>query len=164
MMVYIRQLASTVAMLGLILLLYSATSSAEDEYYTWVDAHGVVNYSERNPQGFEARLITRSQRFGYQRDKTIEKQAPTQQPPSLAEEEGERDIDVEIATQTTRIHQEIAAAEKSNCNIGKLNLAQLESYNRIKVQGIDGQVRVLTEQEKQSKVDAAKKTITENCR
>ena len=122
-----------------------------------------MNYSERNPQGFEARLITRSQRFGYQRDKTIEKQTPTQPAPSLTEEE-ERDIDVEIATQTTRIHQEIAAAEKSNCNIGKLNLAQLESYNRIKVQGIDGQVRVLTEEEKQSKVDAAKKTITENCR
>ncbi|MEZ7972313.1 MAG: DUF4124 domain-containing protein [Pseudomonadales bacterium] len=163
MMVYIRHLASTVGMLGLILLLYSANSSAEDEYYTWVDQDGVVNYSERNPQGFEARLITRSQRFGYQRDKTIEKQTPTQPAPSLTEEE-ERDIDVEIATQTTRIHQEIAAAEKSNCNIGKLNLAQLESYNRIKVQGIDGQVRVLSEQEKQSKVDAAKKTIAENCR
>lgn len=157
-----RKLESAAGLIGLLLLLHSATSRAEDAYYTWVDEHGVVNYSERNPQQFDARLITRDQRFGYQRDKTIEKQAPVPQPSSLAEE-AERDIDVEIATQKTRIHQEIAAAEKSNCNIGKLNLAQLESYNRIKVQELDGQIRVLTEEEKQSRVDAAKKTITDNC-
>jgi hypothetical protein len=54
-------------------------------------------------------------------------------------------------------------AKKSNCNIGKLNLAQLQNYHRIKVQGDDGQVRVLSDEEKQSRVDKAKTTIRENC-
>jgi hypothetical protein len=163
-MVYMRKLESTVGLIGLLVLLYTAISNAEDEYYTWIDEHGVVNYSEHNPQGFDARFITPSQRFGYQ--KPLEQEAPeqtaTQQTAAPAAEE-ERDIDVEIATQKARIDKEIAAAKKSNCNIGKLNLAQLQNYNRIKVQGDDGQVRVLSDEEKQSRIDRAKTTIRENC-
>ena len=159
-----RKLESTVGLIGLLVLLYTAISNAEDEYYTWIDEDGVVNYSEHNPQGFDARFITPSQRFGYQ--KPLEQEAPeqtaTQQTAAPAAEE-ERDIDVEIATQKARIDKEIAAAKKSNCNIGKLNLAQLQNYNRIKVQGDDGQVRVLSDEEKQSRIDRAKTTIRENC-
>ena len=160
-MVYIRKLESTAGLIGLLILLYATTSNAEDEYYTWVDEDGVVNYSEHNPQGFDARFITRSQRFGYQSDEPLEQEAPEQTAAPAADEE--RDIDVEIATQKARIDKEIAAAKKSNCNIGKLNLAQLQNYNRIKVQDDDGQVRVLSEEEKQSRIDRAKTTISENC-
>jgi len=163
-MVYIRKLESTAGLIGLLILLYATTSNAEDEYYTWVDEDGVVNYSEHNPQGFDARFITSSQRFGYQSDEPLEQEAPEQtatQQTAAAEEE--RDIDVEIATQRARIDKEIATAKKSNCNIGKLNLAQLQNYNRIKVQDDDGQIRVLTEEEKQSRIDKAKTTIRENC-
>ena len=154
------KLESTAGLIGLLILVSATTSNAEDEYYTWVDGDGVVNYSEHNPQGFDARFITRSQRFGYQSDEPLEQEAP-EQAATAAEEE--RDIDVEIATQRARIDKEIAAAKKSNCNIGKLNLAQLQSYNRIKVQNDDGQVRVLSEEEKQSRIDRAKPTISENC-
>ena len=155
-----RKLESTAGLIGLLILVCAATSNAEDEYYTWVDEDGVVNYSEHNPQGFDARFITRSQRFGYQSDEPLEQEAPEQ---AATAAEVERDIDVEIATQRARIDKEIAAAKKSNCNIGKLNLAQLQSYNRIKVQDDDGQVRVLSEEEKQSRIDRAKTTISENC-
>ena len=159
-MVYMTKLESTAGLIGLLILVSATTSNAEDEYYTWVDGDGVVNYSEHNPQGFDARFITRSQRFGYQSDEPLEQEAP-EQAATAAEEE--RDIDVEIATQRARIDKEIATAKKSNCNIGKLNLAQLQNYNRIKVQDDDGQIRVLTEEEKQSRIDKAKTTIRENC-
>ena len=160
-MVYMTKLESTVGLIGLLILLSATTSNAEDEYYTWVDGDGVANYSEHNPQGFDARFITRSQRFGYQSDEPLEQEAPEQTAAPAADEE--RDIDVEIATQKARIDKEIAAAKKSNCNIGKLNLAQLQNYNRIKVQDDNGQVRVLSEEEKQSRIDRAKTTISENC-
>ena len=165
-MVYMRKLESTAGLIGLLILVCAATSNAEDEYFTWVDEDGVVNYSEHNPQGFDARFITRSQRFGYQSEEPLGQEAPeqtaTQQTAAPAAED-ERDIDVEIATQKTRIDKEIAAAKKSNCNIGKLNLAQLQNYHRVKVQDDDGQVRVLSEEEKQSKIDRAQTTISENC-
>ena len=165
-MVYMRKLESTVGLIGMLALLYVSTSRAEDEYYTWIDEDGVVNYSEHNPQGFDARFITRSQRFGYQSDEPVEQEIPEQteaQRTAAPAAEEERDIDAEIAIQKARIDQEIAAAKKSNCNIRKLNLAQLENYNRIKVQDEDGQIRVLSEEEKQSRVDRAKTTISENC-
>jgi len=130
-MVYMRKLESTAGLIGLLILVCAATSNAEDEYYTWVDEDGVVNYSEHNPQGFDARFITRSQRFGYQSEEPLEQEAPeqtaTQQTAAPAAEE-ERDIDVEIATQKTRIDKEIATARKSNCNIGKLKGAGILMY------------------------------------
>ena len=165
-MVYMRKLESTAGLIGLLILVCAATSNAEDEYYTWVDEDGVVNYSEHNPQGFDARFITRSQRFGYQSEEPLGQEAPEQtatRRTAAPAAENERDIDVEIATQKARIDKEIAAAKKSNCNIGKLNLAQLQNYHRVKVQDDDGQVRVLSEEEKQSKIDRAKTTISENC-
>ena len=156
-----RKLESTASLMGLLVLFFTSISHAEDEYYTWIDEDGVVNYSERNPQGFDARFVTRGQRFGYQADDPPEQEPPKQTATPAVEEE--RDIDAEIATQKARIDKEIAAAKKSNCNIGKLNLAQLQNYNRIKVEGDDGQIRVLSEEEKQSKIDKAKTTISENC-
>ena len=160
-MVYMRKLESTASLMGLLVLFFTSISHAEDEYYTWIDEDGVVNYSERNPQGFNARFITRGQRFGYQADDPPEQEPPKQTATPAVEEE--RDIDAEIATQKARIDKEIAAAKNSNCNIGKLNLAQLQNYNRVKVEGEDGQIRVLSEEEKQSKIDRAKTTISENC-
>ena len=156
-----RKLESTASLMGLLVLFFTSISHAEDEYYTWIDEDGVVNYSERNPQGFDARFITRGHRFGYQTDDPPEQKPPAQTAKPAVEEE--RDIDAEIATQKARIDKEIAAAKKSNCNIGKLNLAQLQNYNRIKVEDDDGQIRVLSEEEKQSKIDKAKTTISENC-
>jgi hypothetical protein len=165
-MVYMRKLESTAGLLALLVLFFTATTYADEEYYTWIDENGVVNYAERNPQGLDARAITSSQRFGYQSDEPARQEAPAQTsalPAAAPAADGDRDIDAEIATERDRIDKEIATAKKSNCNIGKLNLAQLENYNRIKVQGDDGEVRVLTDEEKQSRVDRAKKTIKENC-
>ena len=161
-----RKLESTAGLMSILVLLYASTSNAEDDYYTWIDENGVVNYSEHNPQGLDARFVSRSHRFGYQSDEPLEQETPEQAGAkgTAAPAPGkERDIDAEIATQKARIGKEIAAAKKSNCNIGKLNLAQLENYNRVKVEGEDGQIRVLSEEEKQSKIDKAKTTISENC-
>jgi len=161
-----RKLESTAGLMSILVLLYASTSNAEDDYYTWIDENGVVNYSEHDPQGFDARFVSRSHRFGYQSDEPLEQETPEQsatQGTAAPAPEEERDIDTEIAIQKARIDKEIAAAKKSNCNIGKLNLAQLENYNRIKVEDEDGQIRVLSEEEKQSRVDKAKTTISENC-
>lgn len=156
---------------GLILitaLTVSSASSAEEEYYTWVDENGITNYAERNPSGYEARFITREQqRFGYRTEEN-EPEAPKVEAAEgaggvSATAEANSDIDAEIADEKDRIDQEIAAAKKSNCNIGKLNLAQLSNYNRIKIKDDDGKVRILSDEEKQGRIDRARATIAENC-
>jgi hypothetical protein len=164
--VWMGKLEFTASLILIAALTVSSAASAEEEYYTWVDENGITNYAERNPSGYEARFVTREQqRFGY-RTKENKPEAPgaeDAQGTAGATADANSDIDAEIAEEKNRIDQEIAAAKKSNCNIGKLNLAQLSNYNRIKVKDDEGEVRILSDEEKQGRIDRAQATIAENC-
>ena len=162
---YMRKLETAKGLIGTLALILAVASSAA-EYYTWVDESGVVNYSERQPQGFSADHITGSQRFGYQRN--VPDPAPdpnrtseNEQAPAGAMDDAA--IEAQIAGERARFDQEIAAAKKSNCAIGKRNLAQLEAYARIRVRDDDGTERVLDDSEKSERIDKARQTIRENC-
>ena len=166
-MVYMRKLESTVGLIGLLFLVFTTSTSAAEapEYYTWVDENGVVNYAQRNPQGYQAQYVTGSQRFGYrsgEADVASEAASPSADTSSPDQMDDEA-IDAQIANERARFDQEIAAAKKSNCAIGKRNLAQLEAYARVRVKDDDGSERVLTDGEKSARVDKAKQTIRENC-
>ena len=164
-MVYMRKLESTAGLVALLILLFSATSNAA-EYYTWVDENGVVNYAEHNPQGYSAQHVSASQRFGYAGDA---QNNPSETPPQVEDAASDPDqlddkaIDAQIADEKARIDKEIASAKKSNCAIGKRNLAQLQAYARIKVKDDDGTERLLTDSEKNTRISKAKQTISENC-
>ena len=160
------KLETAAGFVGLLIMMFCQLTLAATEYYTWIDENGVVNYAERNPPGYEALFVTGDQRFGLRNPlkPTLEPELETNSTTAATiEEEDEVDIDVQISRERERIDKEIAKAKRSNCNIGKLNLAQLENYNRIRVQGDDGAVRVLTEEEKASRVSRARETIRENC-
>ena len=156
--------------LGSALLLFTAIAHGE-EYYTWVDENGVTNYSERNPQGYNASHVTPQGRFGYRYQPPAadtDTPAPpaaeeTQAPASDSETLSDAQIEQQIASERARIDAEIAKAKSSNCRIGKRNLAQLEAYARIRVKDDDGQERVLTDAEKADRIATARKTIRENC-
>ncbi len=125
-----------------------------------------MNYAERNPPGYDARYISSRQRFGHSGDESVEQEAPVRADPRQAAApptDEEMDIGVEIASEKAHIDRAITTVKKSNCDIGKLNLAQLKNYNRIKVRGENGEVRVLTDEEKQARIDRATATIKENC-
>ena len=166
-MVYMRKLESTAGLIGLLILVFTTTTNAGEapEYYTWVDENGVVNYAQRNPQGYQAEYVTGSQRFGYsneQADVTPEA-ATSSEDTTDPDQTDDAEIDAQIASEKARFDKEIAAAKKSNCTIGKRNLAQLESYARVKVRDDDGTERVLTDSEKSARINKAKQTIRENC-
>ena len=163
-MVYMRKLESTVGLIGLLILFLTTTTNAA-EYYTWVDENGVVNYAARSPQGYQAKYVTGSQRFGYSRGEADGASEAATPPVDTASPDqiDDKAFDAQIAGERARINQEIAAAKKSNCAIAKRNLAQLEAYARIKVRDDDGSEKVLTETEKSTRVNQAKQTIRENC-
>ena len=162
---YMGKLEITAGLIAL-LLIASGVSASEEEYYTWVDENGVVNFSERNPQGYNARHVTAGQRqFGYhyEDEEPEEPPADPQSSEQAVPPAGERPIDKELVEEEKRINQEIAATKRTNCNIGRLNLKQLQNYNRIRMKDDDGKVRVLTDEEKQARIAEAQKTINENC-
>jgi hypothetical protein len=149
-------------------MLMLAPSVLAAEYYTWVDENGVTNYSERNPQGYSADHITAENRFGYKNPGRLDapsgdesETAASEEP--LTENAADEDVDKFIADERARIDMEIAKAKKSNCAIGKRNLAQLEAYSRIRVKDEDGTERVLTDAEKGNRMSQARQTIRENC-
>jgi len=133
-------------------------SYGAQEYFTWVDENGVTNYSQRNPQGYEAQKVSKNHRFGEQ--VFLEQRSP-QRPQNQAVEE--IDPDELVAAQVAAEAARIAATKRSNCEIGKKNLTNLQAFSRIRVTADDGTVRVLTPAEKAAKTETARQVIRENC-
>ncbi|MEM7365938.1 MAG: DUF4124 domain-containing protein [Pseudomonadota bacterium] len=152
-----RQAAAQLLVLSIGMLLAAASSASE--YYTWVDENGVTNYAERNPQGYNARLITKQRRFGERY------QAETPAAPTTVASASSTSIDPDalVADQRAALEAEVAQTKASNCKIGRDNLVRLQAFARIRVRGDDGQERVLSPEEKQSKMDDARKIIQDNC-
>lgn len=142
--------------------LYIATATAASEYYTWVDENGVTNYAERNPQGYNARLVTKQRRFGDR----YQEQTPTESTPSTTVASASAsgiDPDELVAEQRAALEAEVAQTRASNCQLGRDNLVRLQAFARIRVRGDDGEERMLSPEEKQEKIDNARKVIQDNC-
>ncbi len=150
------------------------------DYYVWVDEDGVTNFSERSPRGRNARHVTDSTPFGEPADSTDARRPGRQRPDATAEESGadrntptnadsqpggqqQIDPDELASEQREELEQQIAETRRKNCDLGKRNLARLQAYARIRVEGEDGEERLLTEEEKQARIDEAREIILDNC-
>jgi len=134
--------------------------NAEEDYYTWVDENGVTNYSERNPLEYQARYITKTRRFGQRIALIPTETTKAPNPPQGRPAGSPNDV---IAAERSIVSAEIASAKKSNCDIGKRNLARLEMFSRIRVTDEKGQNRILSSEEKSVKEADTRKIIRENC-
>ncbi len=158
-------------LIGLFLSLFIAVQATaeEAEYYTWVDENGVVNYAERNPQGYQAEYVTRSKRFGFSANAFAETDAATEtQTSQTSNDEATPDLASDEAYQQEMAQLERDLAEEeairtSNCRVGRLNVTRLSNFSRVRVEDENGEVRILSDEEKQSRLKAAQKTVEENC-
>lgn len=155
------------AALVIIICFAGSAHAAEDGYYTWVDEKGVRNYSELDPKNQNATFVTRATpRFGYQKqpepgpEQTIQQRNPPTGSSAGTTTPGD---DSQMQAERDQVQQAIAKVKQSNCEVGRRNLAKLEAYARIRVMENDGTERVLSDEEKQAKIDSAKKTISDNC-
>jgi hypothetical protein len=81
---------------------------------------------------------------------------PAQRPPDQAGAEA-------ASPEREEVEQEIARIKQANCEGARRNLAKLEAFARIRVRGEDGQERMLTDEEKQQRLQQERITISENC-
>jgi hypothetical protein len=118
-----------------LLLLPLAGYSAE-EYYTWVDENGVVNYAEREPTGFNARHVTPGHRaFGHRQTQTREPSTTPTAPAGATSGSSANagfDPDSVVADELESEQAKLADIKRRNCDIGKKNLIQLQTYSRIR--------------------------------
>lgn len=160
-----RKLETTVGF-ALIILTLSISAQAS-EYYTWVDENGVVNFSERDPTEYDAELVSsdRQRAFGYPARRRAEPETPAAEAPPTNEaaEQTVEEAEAAIAAERAQLEAENAQILANNCAIGKRNLAQLELYARVRVPDGQGGEKVLTDEEKATRIAEAKKVISENC-
>lgn len=177
MLSYIGKFESVSLIGGILLFVFSSASLAE-EYYTWVDENGIVNYSERSPDGYNAQRVTRESRFGFRepqfgRRDPSQVESPAETAPAASEEttgatgsDGDEGVDPDqlIAAQKQEIEAELAAEREKNCRLGKQNLARLEAYARIRVRDDDGEMRYLSDAEMEQKRQESRDAIKFHCR
>ncbi len=134
-----------------LLLVLSATAMA-GQIYTWVDKQGITHFSEQPPS--DQPSSTRTTTAPAPRLPTPEKLPPVQS--SDPEQKAiERKVKHDIAIQE--------AKRREYCETVRTNLAQLENSTRLRAQ-INGEMRRLTEEERQARIAEAKKAIESSCR
>lgn len=135
------------AIIGFLLanLMVSQSVLSSDKVYTWTDEQGVVHYGERPPKDIKATLV--KTRTGHS-DPVPAAAAPTTS-----------------NTATAQQPQQTVGVEKnaSQCATARNNLTTLQGYARVKIADANGEMRYLTEEEKQKKMDETQKVIDQVC-
>ncbi|GAB1261372.1 DUF4124 domain-containing protein [Aurantivibrio plasticivorans] len=126
----------------------SFSAQAAQTFYKWVDQDGVTHYSARKPHGQEAEEVTiRGGRQTSSPQSQPKEPTPSSQPSSADA----------AATAST------ANKDQERCSIAKENLTTLQSFSRVREKDSDGEYRVLSEEEKQKRIENLKAIIKESC-
>lgn len=133
------------------LLLGGVGMASAGQIYKWVDAQGVTHFTAQPPQATQSVTIP-----------------PAKQPPAppsapattapAATEQTQADIDA-------RVRRELAQKEKERadyCLTVRTNLAHLRNNPRLRME-MNGEMRRVTEDERQAKIAEAEKTIAAQC-
>ena len=138
------------------------TAFGATEYYTWIDENGITNYAQRNPGGYDAELVGSARPFGYQRQRgRPQAQQQVSSNAGLPADESGSNISIEV--ERAAMNRQIAEVKRSNCEMGKRNLAQLEAFHRIRVRDANGVEKLLSDEEKAQRMDETRQIIRENC-
>lgn len=139
-------------------IVVSAVSQAA--IYRWVDEQGQVHYTETPPpagnqdRGTRVRTLgppTGAVEQGRQRSQAIQEQLK-----SIEKARAE-------ANEKQARQAEDSARREANCEAAKSNLAKLEVRTNRRFQDSDGNVTMMTEEERLRKMEEAREQIEKNC-
>ena len=140
------------------LLLALSTSAVASQVYKWVDAQGVTHFGAQPPEGQQATSVNTSvpkprpslpRLDSEQPEPTVPKSTPVGDQKAIDEK-----VKAEVATQE--------AERRKYCDNIRTNLAQLQNNPRLRTE-VNGEMRRLSEEERQSRIKDAEKAISENC-
>ena len=118
------------------------------QIYKWVDAQGVTHFDAQPPQGQEATSV-------------VTPSSSASQPATLPGSKAignQQDIDNTVKKQVA----EQQAQLKAFCVQARTNLAQLQNNPRLR-EDVDGEMRRLSDQQRQERISETQKQIAENC-
>lgn len=157
-------------MVTVFLLGAGAASFAQNApYYTWVDENGVTNFSQDLPKGVKATRMSKKHRFGIldlpDPSKSADVSDPTAENSNDQSESDKKDAEAERRAQqeVEAEVQRLALARQANCDRSRQNLTSYESRARARVKGADGEYTILSNEERQRKIDMYLSEIDDNC-
>lgn len=128
--------------LGCCLLVALSHTASAAKVYTWTDANGVIHYGEHPPIGVTAKKI--NARTGHS------------EPVPAQEETANEDATAAPKTQPSY-------KDPERCEIARTNLDAMNSNARVKIPDENGNLRYLTEEERQDKLAETRKAIEDSC-
>lgn len=160
--------------LVLFVLMGITGSVLAEEVYRWVDANGVVNFTQQRPREVTAEEIsTRNSDVNIVSNVAQNTAAMSgQQPQSLPATAGDQSRQMDAAQQEmleglraeeAQRQIELADARDSNCKKSRDVLARLTGKPRIRVRGTDGVERMMPEDERQRRIDDAQRGVANYC-
>jgi len=151
---------------ALLVLLTTACCAHAGEIYRWVDENGVVNFTQQKPKDVSAQQLTTVAggptivRNNAQRPAPVAGDVPAADKPLNTSQQQMLD-DLHAAEQARR--EEVARIRAANCQKSRKVLAQLSAKDRIRVRADDGSERVMSEEERQQRIEEAQQGIVQNC-
>ncbi len=159
--------------LVLFLLMSISGSVLAEEVYRWVDADGVVNFTQQRPREVTAEQISTrtggSQTGNNVAQNTTTSAAPQSFPTTAATDEAntmdaaQREMLEGLRAEEARRQIEQASARDANCEKSRGVLARLTGSPRIRVRGTDGVERMMPEEERQERIDDAQTGVANYC-
>ncbi|MEM1231211.1 MAG: DUF4124 domain-containing protein [Pseudomonadota bacterium] len=160
--------AATALLLGALAGIAPALQAAD--VYRWVDANGVVNYTQQKPPGVEAVQVAGSSPRARRASR-----APAPSTPAAATASAAADTDsAALTAQQQKMLDELkakeaereaayAAARRDNCERSRSLLSKLSARGRIRLTQEDGSQIVMREEDRQARIQAAQQGVIDNC-
>ncbi len=150
---------------GLTLLILALPFLLGAEIYRWVDAEGVVHFSERPERNTVPERISVTSGAG---SRSMDPVPTTLADPS--DDAGARPLNPQQQALQDQLNkqehtrlQDIAKIRGENCVVAQKRFDNLTQYARIRMRGNDGEYRVLSEDQRLSEINQAKADVVEFC-
>ena len=168
-----RTLAMVVVATGMACAVPDA--SAEQAVYRWVDANGVVQFTQTAPRGIPYERVSPSGRqqqapsfYNPRRGSpatvaasSAAGEASDAAPQSLSADQQQRQAALQEEAQARL--SEIAEARRRNCELARQQFEEFTTFARIRVADGQGGVRILSEEERAERLAEAEQAILLNC-
>ena len=146
---------------------FGVSSTSADEIYRWVDADGVVNYTQQKPRDVEAQALT-TQRGAPTRVRNASTASIGQAGDAGAAadapmNDSQQRMMEELQAKEQQRQQEVAEIREQNCQKSRRILDDLSAKERIRVRDDNGQERIMPEDERQRRISEAQRGIVDNC-
>ncbi len=153
--------------LVLFVLMGITGSVLAEEVYRWVDADGVVNFTQQRPREVSANQISTRDSYLNIVNNVVQNQA--QSSPATTNDQSnqmdaaQREMLEGLRAEEVQRQIEFADAREANCKKSRDVLVRLTVKPRIRIRGSDGVERMMPEEERQQRIDDAQKGVANYC-